>query len=241
MKKILPSFLICFLFLICPRQASALLGFDFDVTGFVSTAYDSNVTFVNDNEKADSVTNLTVGLGAKQEGKTYQLNAAGNITQHLFARNSSFNNNSQDINIDFQKEISKYDRFSLSNRFVHAEEPSSFEDDFGRTSGRYSYYRNTFNSTYTRDLSKHISVESHYGNQNYTTSQAGANDSLLHSVGLDISYIQSSATAYLLGYDFTTRHINTIGNANVHTDFNGVSSFSYQATLRGRPGGDVLY
>ena len=127
-----------------PFNAFAVLGFDLDINSSVSTSYDDNVTFVKDDKKSDIVTNLTVGLDAKKEGKTYQFNMGGNFTQHLFADESSFNKNSQDVIIDFQKEFFKYDRISVTNNFVNADEPRSFEDDFGRTSGRYSYYRNTF-------------------------------------------------------------------------------------------------
>lgn len=206
----------CWLLFIFPLRASAWTGVDLDVKGSVSTAYDDNVTFVREDKKSDNVTNVLIGLGAKQEGKTYRLNMEGNLTQHLFADNSSFNNNSQDMNIDFQKELSPYDRFSIANKFVHAEEPRSFEDDFGRTSGRYSYYRNIFDAQYTRDLSKHVSIQGRYGNENYSASREDARDSLLHRVGFDVNYIKSSATAFLLGYDFTTRHIDAGGNAVVH-------------------------
>ena len=225
MKKILSCFLIYFSFLIVPANAFALLGFDFDVNGAVSTAYDDNVTFAKDNKKSDSVTNVTVGLGAKQEGKAHRLNIEGNVTQHVFADNSSFNNNSQDINIEFQKEISKYDRFAVTNRFVHAEEPRSFEDDFGRTAGRYSYYRNIFKTVYTRNISKHVAIEGHYGNESYNVSEAGTRDSLLHTVGFDMNYIKSSATAFLLGYDFSTRHVEGSGSADVHTLSTGFRHF----------------
>lgn len=237
MKKILSTFLIYCSLLIFPVNAFALLGFDFDINSSVSTSFDDNVTFVKDNKKSDNVTNLKLGLGAKQEQKTYRLNIEGNIAQHLFADNSSFNNNSQDVNIDFRKEISRYDRISVGNRFVHSEEPRSFEDDFGRTSGRYSYYRNTFNTEYIKDISKHISIQGHYGNENYSASRESIRDSLLHRVGADAIYIQSSATAFLMGYDFTTRHLEDIGSADVHTLSTGLRhSLTKQLYLDARAG-----
>ena len=100
---------------------------------------------------------------------------------------------------------------------MHAEDPQSFEDDFGRTSGRYSYYRNTFNAAYTRDFSKHVSVEGRYGNESYSASREDLRDSLLHRTGFDVNYIKSSALAFLFGYDFSTRHIDESGSATVHT------------------------
>ena len=226
MKKIyLLCLSFCCLFLAFSLKASASPGFDLDVTGSASTAYDDNVTFVKEDKKSDNVTNLQIGLGAKQEGKTHTLALEGNLTQHLFSDNPSFNNNSQDITIDFQKELSRYDRFSATNKFVHAEDPQSFEDDFGRTSGRYSYYRNIFNTEYTRDLNKHVSVQGRYGNESYSASREDVNDSLLHRVGFDVNYVESSATAFLLGYDFTARHIDESGTATVHTLATGFRHF----------------
>ena len=218
MKKIyFLNLSFCCLFLAFPPKASASSGLDLDVKGSVSTAYDDNVTFVKEDKKSDNVTNLLIGLGAKQEGKTHTLALEGNLTQHLFADNPSFNNNSQDVSIDLKKELSRYDRFSATNKFVHAEDPQSFEDDFGRTSGRYSYYRNTFNAAYTRDFSKHVSVEGRYGNESYSASREDLRDSLLHRTGFDVNYIKSSALAFLFGYDFSTRHIDESGSATVHT------------------------
>jgi len=226
MKRIyLLQLVFCSLFFIFPVEASALLGFDFDINSSVSTSYDDNITFVKDDKISDNVTNLKVGLGAKQEGKTYQLNIEGSITQKLFAKDSSFNNNSQDINVKFQKEFSKYDRVSMTNKFVHAENPRNFEDDFGRTPGRYSYYRNTFNTAYTRDLSKYVSVEGRYRNRIYNASREDIRDSLDHRVGFDVNYLKSSATTFLLGYDFITRHIDGSDSSNVHTLSTGFKHF----------------
>jgi len=225
MKKMLSYILIFSSFLVFPTKAFALLGFDFDINSAVSTSYDDNVTFVKDNKKSDSVTNLIIGLGAKQEGKSYKLNLEGNFIQHLYANNSSFNNNSQDIKMDFHKEFTKYDQLSITNRFVHAEAPRSFEDDFGRDSGRFDYYRNVLDTEYTREVNKHVSIVGRYGNENYTASKDSIKDSLLHRVGFDINYILSSATAYLMGYEFMTRNVDDGGNADVHTISTGVNHF----------------
>ncbi|MBU4478897.1 MAG: outer membrane beta-barrel protein, partial [Candidatus Omnitrophica bacterium] len=97
--------------------------------------------------------------------------------------------------------------------------------DFGRASGRYSYYRNIFDIGYAKDLSKHFSIQGHYGNENYSAQREDIRDSLLHRVGFDVHYIQSSATDYLLGYDFVTRHFDAGGTASVHTLATGFRHF----------------
>ena len=220
-----------------PANAAALLGFDVDVTSSASTGYDDNITQDNDNELSDSVTKLSAGIGAKQEGETYDLDIDGTFTQHLYASHSSLNNNAQNVNIALRKEISKYDRFSASNRFVHAEDTGGFDDDFGRTSGRYSYWRNRFHTDYERDLSKHVLVKGYYGNEFYAASRDNSNDSTMHHIGADGFYILNSSTAYILGYDFTTRHIDNNGSAQVHTIATGARHFlTKQLYIDGRVG-----
>jgi len=238
MKRILSYGLVYFLFLTFPVNAFALLGFDFDIKGSMSTGYDDNVTLANENRKSDSVTKLSAGIGAKQEGKTHDLNIEGIFTQYLFANHSSFNNNSQNVNVDFKKTLSKHDRLAITDRFVHAEDPESFEDSFGRTSGRYSYYQNILDTKYIRDISKNVSLESHYGNEIYSSSRKDVDDSsVLHRVGADAVYIHSSAMAFLLGYDFATIHAEDNGRADVHTVSTGIRHFlTKQLYLDGRAG-----
>lgn len=191
----------------------------------LTTAYDDNVNFSNNDAKEDFVTTLSVGLDVGYEGKTQSLEVTGDIKQQLYAKESGFNNMSQDLRINFQKELSKYDRLSLKNRFTHAEEARSFDDNFGRTSGRYSYFLNKFDAEYTRDISKHVSLLGRYGNESYNASREDIRDSFMHRMGFDVNYIKSSATFFLLGYDFVTRKFDGGGTSNVHTIATGFRHF----------------
>ncbi|MCK5581163.1 MAG: outer membrane beta-barrel protein [Candidatus Omnitrophica bacterium] len=188
-------------------------------------AFDDNVTFSNEKEKEDFVTTLSAGLDVGYEGKTRSFEITGDIKQQIYAQESEFNNISQALGMNFRKEFSKYDRIHVTNAFTHSEEPTSFEDAFGKTSGRYSYNRNIFNAEYIRDVSKHVSLQGRYGNESYRASRSDVRDSLSHSVGFDVNYIRSSATNYLFGYDFITHHIDDSGTATVHTVSTGFRHF----------------
>ena len=74
-------------------------------------------------------------------------------------------------------------------------------------------------------MSKHVSIQGHYGNESYRASKKDVKDTLLHRVGFDVNYIKTSATAFLLGYDFTTRHVDSGGSANVYTLSTGIRHF----------------
>ena len=151
--------------------ASVFEGLTIRPRGELRQAYDDNITLANDNEKDDFVTTLLAGLDVGYEGKTQTLTLSGDIKQQLYAREAGFNNLSEALRLNFNQEFSRYDRLRVTDSFTHADEPTSFEDDFGRTAGRYSYYRNTFNTEYTRDISRQISVQGHYGNESYNASR----------------------------------------------------------------------
>ncbi len=237
MKKEFPYLLVHLVFLIMPATALAFLGFDVDTTGFVSTGYDDNVTLDDDNEISDAVTELSTGLVAIREAKTYDLNIRGVFTRRLYATHSALNNDLQDIAIDFSKEFSKYDHVSMTNRFVHAEDPGSLKYAFGRTSGRYSYYRNNFDAAYIRDMSKHFSIEGRYDHETYSVSRDDLSDSMMHRVGIAAVYIRNSALSFLLGYDFTMRRLEGSGRADVHTFSTGIRySLTKRSYFDGRCG-----
>lgn len=182
----------------------------------VSQIFDDNITSANANRKKDFITDLSIGLDMKYEGKTDIFGLVGTIRQQLFARESGFNNVSQSLNCNFQKEFSKYDRVDITNNFLHAEEPGSFQDSFGRTSGRYSYCRNRFEFEYVKDLSKPLALLLRYGSEFYNVSRDDLSDSFLHHAGIEIDFIQNWNSRFLLGYDFSIREFDPGNNVSTH-------------------------
>ncbi|MCK5581607.1 MAG: outer membrane beta-barrel protein [Candidatus Omnitrophica bacterium] len=219
-------FMICLSFLGRGGEVSALIkAFDVDVNGSVRTSYDDNVTSASTNEKDDFITTVLVGLGLKKTGKTYDLELTTNITEQLFWDNTDFNNNAQDVRLAVLKEFSKYDRVSFSNTFRHAEDPSSFEDAFGRTAGRYSFHRNSMNLQYSRDLSKQLGLLVGYDNEIYEVDRANSSDSFLNRVSVELDYFRSSATVFILAYYFSVRDLDPGTNSTVHSFVTGVRHY----------------
>ncbi|MCK4947478.1 MAG: outer membrane beta-barrel protein [Candidatus Aureabacteria bacterium] len=216
-------------------------GVDIKFRGSASETYDDNITFVNDDKKNDFITNLTLGLSAKYEGKTTTLELGGGITQQIFAANHNYNNLSENLTLNFQQEFSKYDRISINNIFTHTYEPRSFEDEFGRTSGRYGYYRNKFNFDYTRDITKQFSVTAKYANEIDYISREDMKDSYLNRAGIEADYSLSSTTILFVSYDFMNRKFVHDDDSSTNSIASGIRHYlTKQIYFDGRIGVDFI-
>lgn len=217
------SIFVCLSF-IRADEVSAYKGFDVDIKGEVYTSYDDNVTSKN-NKTEDWLTNFLVGIGLNQEGKKHLLNLFASIKQQFFFDNDSYNNTAESFSVDFQRELSKYDSIKLSNVFEHSEEPTSFEDNFGRTSGRYSYYKNKFDIEYSRSLSKQLAFQTRYSYENYNVSERNYRDSNLNSIGLELDYFKNSSTGLMMGYSCSRRYFDSGESAYLNILQTGVTHY----------------
>ncbi|MCK5242288.1 hypothetical protein KAR34_07540 [bacterium] len=167
--------------------------------------YDDNVTYVRNNPIRDMVTNVLAGIIIKQEGKTHSWSMDVDVAYQFFVDHASFNNISEYTNVHLKKKFSKYDQITLNNSFSHFEEPNSFEDAFGRTSGRYSTYHNYFNVAYRHDLNQQLAWNFRYNNDFCTYSREELSDSNLNTVGTGVAYTINSATILSAAYDYIQR------------------------------------
>lgn len=214
---------------------------DVKIIGGVTETYDDNITYLNTNPKQDFITTATLGLDAKYEGKTQSLDFLGHINQEMFARNNDFNNTSEDFTLNFQKELSRYDRISIKNLFLHAQDPRSFEDAFGRTSGRYSYYENQFSLGYSHDISKQISLTGSYANEADLFSRNDLSDSYLNRIGMSLEDALSSDAILLFSYELAYRNFDPGKNALTNTLAAGLRYyFTKQLYLEGNTGLDII-
>ena len=214
---------------------------DLKVLGSVYETYDDNISLTKTNKKDDYITNASVGLLAKYEGKTEGLSFSGRVAQHNYMDNTNFDNTSEDFTLSGQKEFSAYDRATIKNTFTHAEDPSSFEDEFGRTSGRYSYYRNKFNMAYSRDFSKEFTLIGRYFNDVDTYSRSDMSDSVQNRIGFEGDYIVSSHTTAYGAYDFTQRDFDPGSKALTNSLYAGARQFfSSQLFLDAATGVDFI-
>jgi len=245
MKKIPIITFIIFIVWLTGLSGSAFCfnykGIDVKVRCSGSESYDDNITFVNKNERKDFITDISLGLGLKYEGKTHSIELGGNIYQQLFAKYHTFNNTSEDLTLDFRQEFSKYDRITLKDVFTHTYEPRSFEDVFGRTPGRYSYFKNRLDLAYTKDITRQFSIGAKYSNEVNDISKEDINDSYLNIAGLEATYFPSSNILFMLSYDFTCRNFNPGSSATTHTVASGLRYYmTKQFYFDGRAGIDII-
>jgi hypothetical protein len=215
--------------------------FDLKVLGSVYETYDDNISYTKTNTKDDYITNARIGLSALYEGKTEALEFKGSVTRHQYVDNSNFDNTSEDFSLSAKKEFSAYQRAVLTDTFIHAEEPSSFEDEFGRTSGRYSYNRNRFNLAYSRDFSKEFTLIGRYANDLDWYSTSDQADSVQNRVGFEGDYIISSQTTVFGAYDFYQRDFDPGAKATTNSLTTGVRQyFTKQLFLDATTGVDFI-
>lgn len=151
------------------------------------------------------------------------------------------NNTSGGLTLNFQNEFSKYDRIRLSNTFTHTFEPESFEDEFGRTRGRYSSSQNRFNLTFNKDISERLSVSAKYINVLYRISGEEVSSSYRNSFGFDVDYLYSIATVFLFSYDVSKRRFKNAKETSTHRVTTGIRQYiTQQLYFNGRIGVDFM-
>jgi len=203
----------------------------------VRQTFDDNITSAGDNRKSDLVSTLSLGLDLIREGRADMFRLAGTADHQVFLNHGGFNNLAQSLEVEYLRDISRYDRIEVSDRFVHADEPSSFEDAFGQTSGRYSYSRNVLEMEYTRDLSRQITLKTRCGNAVYRVSREDLNDSFFYHAGLETDYHLGSDGYLLLGYDVRRRHFSRDDAVMIHGASAGIHlDFDNQVALDARAG-----
>lgn len=190
--------------LLCTGPSRAAM--DYEITTQVSESYDDNVTYAESNEKDDLITSLSLGGKGTYQTNTHVIELGGSITQNIFVKNSDFNNNAQDLELSYRGNVINNVSIDFSNRFRHAEEPRSFEDELGRSAGRYSYYRNTARLGATIDLSRQFQFELSYGNDWKEISKRTAGpDSKENSGRFSCIYFFDSSNIATLFYEVARR------------------------------------
>jgi len=134
--------------------------------------------------------------------------------------------------MNLKNEFSQYDRMSLKNVFTHTEAPlffgeTFFEEQFGRTGGRFEYFKNRFTVDYTRDISRKSIVSVRYENYLDIFSEIDLRDSVLNKIGAETNYLLSSSSILIGKYDFTNRHFSGGDNndGSIHALTGGVRQY----------------
>lgn len=211
--------------------------------------FDSNVTFRKRDPHADAITLLGVGLMWRHETKTGQIDLEGRLRQQLFARHSEFNNLAEEAKAQWRIDLSRRDHLRVSDAFLHAEEPRSFEDELARTDqpagrslGRYGYYRNRVQAEYERELTGQTAWRTTYANDLYALSVGGLRDSFLHEAGTELSYAPSSSMKWLGAYEVALRAFQPGGEILINRLAAGfLRALTTRLSLEGRGGAGISH
>lgn len=108
------------------------MGLGLKVNGTVSEIYSNNITFAKEDENKieDLMTMLALGMDMKYEVERRTLGLSGQVNRRIRTESSDIQNSSENVNVYFRNEFSKYDRVKLSNIFTHTQLPGSFEIGF---------------------------------------------------------------------------------------------------------------
>ncbi len=203
-------------------------GFEFKLMELsVGEQYTDNVTYQKTKALDDFITLSKLGIGVRYEGKARSLEFRGDIVSQNYAKNSNFNNITEEFTTNFRNEFSENDRMSLKNDFLHTNQPlfwraDYFDEQFLREQvrGELKYLKNDFHIDYAKDVSKQLTLITKYDNNIYTFSGTGASglqNSVFNNPGLEADYLISSATTALISYDFANRRFEDGENATIHT------------------------
>lgn len=185
-------------------------GLDIKVEGGVNEMYDDNITLTTDTgkQKEDYITNLSLELGVKHEGRTRNIVFSGRTNQQFYADNNELNRNSQNLSLNFTNEISDNQRISIDEVYTHLYEPSGLEDSFGRPEGRYSTYKNRLNLGYSIDVADGVSLSTTYSNEKTDVSKEGLKNSSLDRYGVEVKYSPGLATAFTCSYGISNNKLD---------------------------------
>lgn len=215
---ILKSFIVMLLLFCMPANSFPFSSnaLDLKISGTISETYDDNLTFEKDNKKEDFITTLGLGVGITHEGKRRSLSFNGNLNQRFNAKFSDIKSSSENLNIVFNQELSKYSRIRLTDIFSHSRFPSGFEEEFGRVAGRRESYNNNVNLYYVKEFSERINM-----NTSYTFSQSffpdeSVNDSSSNSFGFNVGYRYGISSTISLSSSYSSNNFgNSIYSAGV--------------------------
>ncbi len=198
-------------------RGNAFADTKWDIGAGVTGSYDDNITSVHDDRVSDFITRTTVGGGFVAQGKTGQVALKGALTENFYASNASFNNFSQALSGNAFQELSPYYTVTVGDVFSHTEEPRNFEDEFGRNTGRYSSYKNSFNLGYTRILSEQLKLNLRYRQADDIYASSSQLDAHEYAPGISGEYAFDSANQAMLDYDHSNRHFEGGQEATIQT------------------------
>jgi len=213
----------------------------FDIRGQLTTSHDDNVTFASTNEKSDVLQTILVGLDFKSEASRNKFLARVDIYQNFYFDNRSFDNTGVSLSLTDDFEVSERLRLNASDNFESAQAPGSFEDEFGRTNGRYRTDQNYLNLGADFDLNSHALLQATYGYDYTAYSREDLNDTQMQHTGGRFQYSIDEANRIGVGYDYSRRFFESGTALSGHTIYGDYGhSFTKQLSLKLKAGQDFI-
>jgi len=208
--------------------------FDIYIKGDLFQVYDSNINFDKDNETDGFRTDASISLGLNRSWRRANLNLNGSIAHGIYNNNSDIGTGSESLRLNFEYEPSAYMSFQLTDSFSHSKEPTSFQEEFGRITGRFNTYVNSFSLGLTRQISKDFSATASYGNTIVRKDEGSDWDA--HSAGIRLNYNYSVDKIFHFGYQyaFSKTRGEDSGSAGHSVFFGAEKYFTQRLTLSGQ-------
>ncbi len=241
MKKLISATILVFLVLSFAKNAFAYRIGDVDVNLLASAQeiYDDNILYSNINVKKDYSTNFAVGISGTAEGKTRMLTFKSDVKFQRYARFTKFDNVAEDLHASLSQDLSSRSGLNFTEDFTHAEEPHSFEDQFGGTQIRYDYYINNFGANFTHEFTKQFSILGKYYNQFYSPNREDLINSFLNDAAIEADYAITSKSILLATTEYLNRKFENSIDIGTTRYAGGLRQyFSPQFYVEGRIGQD---
>ncbi len=202
-------------------------GLNVKLLGKVSESYNNNITFASNGEdKIEGfLTTAELGLGLQFSGKKRVIGLNGLANWQIPTKALDVRNSSENITFTFQEEFSEYDNITLSDIYSHSQVPESFDEEFGRSGGRFDSYNNTVNINYRREISKYLSTNAGYSYGLNRFSREESEDSKQHNLNLGVNYSYSAATNFLMSYSLANSSYNDRNDISIHSITAGVQQY----------------
>lgn len=210
--------------------------------GSLHETYDDNVNLTKTNKESDLGTILSAGFRAIYEGKKDSFEFSADARRTNYASHHENNNTSESSYLNYKNQFTRFDAISLTNIFSHTFEPYSFDDELGRTIGRYSSYNNRTRLDYAREISKHLASTFYYAHTLTQNSDGDVVSSYTNGGGTGIDYVYDSATTFhLANYDYKKRNYKNGTDTTTQSVSTGVTrDITSQSYLDVRVGANFL-
>lgn len=176
-------------------------GTDVKIRLIITEMYDDNVTFSREERKGDFITRMELNFALTEESRRSRIELGGDISRGFYARYSDIKDSTGQATLNFTHELSEYDRVTLKVLYSRYEYPLTFEEEFGRVSGRYSTYNSTFGINYFRDISEHFSINTAYTHRINRSSRRGSIRSYNNNFRVRVDYIHDIYSTFFLTYN----------------------------------------